>query len=94
MVQGEIRKAVLNGASDMTRPTQPARPGGVEHPNAVAAKEAEEKILELLKAGPLRMGEIAEATAARRTTTGERLRRLRQRGLAGPVGGGAWAATA
>ena len=87
--------ALTNGADP--NPQRPARrgPGGqASHPNALAAKAAEEKILGLLKAGPLKLAEIAAATQGEQSTTSERLRCLRQRGLASPGVGGAWAATA
>ena len=93
----EVRRAMLAFLTNGTdpNPTRPARSsGGSQHPNAKAAKAAEERILELLKTRPMRMAEIAAEMQARPSTTSERLRRLRQRGLAGPVDGGAWAASA
>jgi DNA-binding IclR family transcriptional regulator len=53
----------------------------------------EENILDLLKAGPKRLTEIAAATEAKQSTTSERMRRMCQRSLVAPVGGGAWAAS-
>jgi hypothetical protein len=94
----QIKLAVVNGAGESPlRPTPPARskPSGSQssHPNALAAKEAEEKILGLLRERPMKMGEITAAMAAKQSTTSERLRRLRQRGEV-TLDGGAWAATA
>jgi hypothetical protein len=75
----EIKLAVMNrsGAEAKAPFTQPARSAGEsQHPNAAKAAEAEAKILELLKARPMRMTEIAAEMKARQTTTSERLRRL------------------
>jgi hypothetical protein len=85
--------ALMNGAGDkpQTPFIRPARPSsGI---SSEAAKAAEAQILELLKTKPMKAAEIAAATAAKLVTTHDRLRRLRQRGLAAPVDG-AWAATA
>ena len=92
-----MRKLLLNGEGGksevpFSRPTRPAV-GGSAHPNARAAQAAENRILELLKVKPLRASEIAVALEARQSTTSERLRRLRQRGLAASGASGAWAAT-
>jgi hypothetical protein len=96
----EVRSAMLvcltaNGAD--ANPHQPARrPGGgqaTQHPKALAAQEVEAKILDLLRARPMRLAEIVTAMEARQSTTSERLRRLRQRGLVALVDGGAWAAS-
>ena len=86
--------ALTNGAA--ANPIRPVRTGGGHHPKGREAKaaEAEAEILELLKGGPKRMAEIGAATEAKQSTLSVRLRRLRQRGLAAPVGGGAWAAWA
>jgi predicted Rossmann fold nucleotide-binding protein DprA/Smf involved in DNA uptake len=61
------------------------------HPNAIAAKEAQDRILEILRAGPRRMAELASETETRQSTTSERLRRLREKGLVVQANG-AWQA--
>jgi Mn-dependent DtxR family transcriptional regulator len=60
------------------------------HPT-LAAQEAEETILNLLRDRPMRMAEVMKEMQAKQSTTSERLRRLRQRGLV-VVDGGAWTA--
>ena len=83
----DVRRAMLacltNGAGEHpARPTQPARSaGGSKHPNAAKAEEIESQILEMLRTRPMRMAEIAAETGARQTTTAERLRRMRGKGL-------------
>jgi Bacterial regulatory protein, arsR family len=95
--RGEIAREVLNGGGGKpeVRPTLAERPGvkGSRHPNVLKATAAEEKILELLKGKPLRASEVALALDAKQSTTSERLRRLRRRGLAAPGSSGAWAVT-
>jgi DNA-binding transcriptional ArsR family regulator len=95
----EVRRAMLacltNGADP--NPMHPARLSSgsqSNHPNAAKAAEAEEKIIALLRERPMKAVEITAATESRQSTTSERLRRLRQRGLVTLGGGGAWAATA
>ena len=90
-----MRRLLLNGSGDTpAAPFVQARSKPGTHPNAKVAQAAEERILELLKTRPMKMAEIVAATEAKQSTVSERMRRLRQRGLAAPVGGGAWAATA
>jgi hypothetical protein len=84
----QIKLAVVNGAGEAAPgPFVGARSRPGAHPNALKAAEPEGRILELLKAGPLRAAEIAAAMAAKQSTTSERLRRLRQRGLIDLAGG-------
>ena len=98
-VRGEIKLAVVNGAGDSPiRPTSAARPGlkrsQPSQPNHLqVAKEAESQILEMLKTGPKRMAEISSEMQARQSTTSERLRRMREKGLIKRDGEG-WAASA
>ena len=95
-----------NGAGDHpVRPTKPARAlGGKPQPqppqsqelqpkpnHLEMAKEAEARILGLLKVRPMRMAEIASEMSARQSTTSERLRRLREKGLVTQANG-AWEA--
>jgi hypothetical protein len=94
-VRDDIRRCVLNGAGDADHrpPTQARR--GAGHPAAIRSAEAEDRILTLLKDRPgLRTAEIAEATAAKKTTTVERLRRLREKGTVTGGGNEGWSATA
>ena len=98
-VRSEIARAVLNGGGGKPdpHPTGAQRPGvkgsQSSHPNAAKAAEAEETILNLLRERPMRMVEIMAAMESRQSTTSERLRRLRQRGLVA-ADSGAWTATA
>lgn len=105
-VRRSMLACLTNGAGDHpVRPTRPARALGGKaaqaqgqelqsQPNHIeAAKLAEEKILELLKAGPLRMAEISSQMSARQSTTSERLRRMRDRHLIARDGEG-WAIVA
>jgi hypothetical protein len=89
----QIKLAVVNGAGEAAPvPFVAARSRPGAHPNALKAAEPEGRILELLKQGPMRASAIAAALEARQSTTSERLRRLRQRGLVA-LAGGAWAST-
>jgi hypothetical protein len=96
--RSQMLAALMNGAAP--NPQQPARRAGggqamqPSHPNAKLAQAAEQRIVELLKTrGALKMTEIMAAMESRQSTTSERLRRLRQRGLVA-VDAGAWTATA
>jgi Winged helix-turn-helix DNA-binding len=97
-VRGEIAKAVLNGGAGEhpVRPMPAGRPGGTgsQHPNATRAAEAEEKILNVLRATPGLSGtRIAKETGTRVNTTTERERRLESRGpIARDAGAGGWTA--
>jgi predicted Rossmann fold nucleotide-binding protein DprA/Smf involved in DNA uptake len=67
-------------------PTPAKRPGAKRpqsrHPKALRAAQVEETILELLQSSPgIRTAAIAKATAAQRSTTDERLKRLQAKGL-------------
>jgi DNA-binding IclR family transcriptional regulator len=48
------------------------------------SKAADERVLALLREKPMRPSEIAKATRAKLSTTRERLRRLRKRGVVEP----------
>jgi predicted Rossmann fold nucleotide-binding protein DprA/Smf involved in DNA uptake len=92
-----MKRLLLNGGDD--KPSAPfvkaGRPGRTgsqsQHPNAILAQQAESRILELLKTGPKRMAELASETETRQSTTSERLRRLREKGLVVQANG-AWQA--
>jgi hypothetical protein len=97
----EVRRAMLaclaNGAGEHpARPTQPARSSGGSHPNALKAQEVESQISEMVRTRPLRMAEIASVMGAKQSTTAERLRRMRERGLIERLDGkeGGWTASA
>jgi hypothetical protein len=98
----DVRRAMLacltNGAGANPVPPTPAKRPGAKgpqpsHPNAIAAQEAERKIVELLQATPgLKTSQLAKATSSKTNTTTERLRRLKARNLIMPAEGGGWAA--
>jgi DNA invertase Pin-like site-specific DNA recombinase len=97
-----VRRSMLaclrNGAGgEPVRPTQPARvSGGSEsrHPNAKAGRQAEARILELLKERPMRTAEIATATGSGSTTVIQRLNRMKSRGEVQGGGNAGWQAAA
>jgi predicted Rossmann fold nucleotide-binding protein DprA/Smf involved in DNA uptake len=98
-VRGEIARAVLNGAGETQNvPFVHAQRRGESaslHPNAQAAAKAEARILELLKARPMRTGEIATATEAKINTVTERLKRMKAKGLVErDTASAGWAASA
>ena len=81
-LRDQFRRAILNGAEAAVRPPQPSR--------TQAAAEAEQDIVDLLRDRPgLKSAEIAKATKARTSTTGERLKRLTAKGLIGREDAGA-----
>jgi hypothetical protein len=67
------------------RPTQPGhKPGSRPQTNQArleAGGRAETQIIELLKAQPMGLAEVARMTGARRGTVDDRLRRLKAKGL-------------
>jgi hypothetical protein len=87
LTRDAMRRLLLNGAGGPSvNPTPAGRPGAKRpqssHPKALPAVRAEETILELLRSSPgLRTAAIAKATAAQRSTTDERLKRLQAKGL-------------
>ena len=82
-----MKRLLLNGAGGPSENPTPARRPGAKRPRSsrpktVAAAQVEETILELLRSSPgLRTAAIAKATAAQRSTTDERLKRLQAKGL-------------
>ncbi len=76
-----------DGAGDANEnPTSARRPGAKRpqssHPKALRGPQVEEAILKLLQSSPgMGTAAIARATAAGRSTTVERLRRLQTKGL-------------
>ena len=95
-----MKRLLLNGAGQNENPTPAKRPGAKgprpNHPKALRAAQVGQTILELLRSSPgMGTAAIAQATAAGRSTTVERLRRLQAKGLierAGP--GPGWRAPA
>ena len=99
-VREQIKLAVLNGgagdAAITARPIKPAKKAGgakSSHPHIAAAAQAEARILELIRDQPLKTSQIASATNSKLNTVGERLKRLRDKGLA-VSGDGGWQAVA
>jgi hypothetical protein len=97
-VRGEIKHAVLNGggsAAITPRPTPARKAGGSKssHPHIKAAAQAEARILELIRDQPLKTSEIAKATGAKVNTVTERMKRLRDKGMA-VSGDSGWRASA
>jgi hypothetical protein len=83
----DAMRLLLNGAGSPNENPTPARRPGAKRPQSgrskmVAAAQVEQTILELLRLSPgLRTAAIAKATAARRSTADERLKRLQAKGL-------------
>ncbi len=96
------KRLLLNGAGQNETPTPARRPGAKgpqpSHPKALRAVQVGQTILELLRSSPgLRTAATARATAAGRSTTVERLKRLQAKGLierAGHGPGPGWRAAA
>jgi hypothetical protein len=82
-----MKRLLLNGAGGPSEnPTPAKRPGAKRpqssHPKARRGPQVEEAIVALLQSSPgMGTAAIAKATAAQRSTTGERLKRLRAKGL-------------
>jgi hypothetical protein len=97
-----VRRAMLacltNGAGEHpARPTHPARSAGGSHPNAIAAQQVEERIIELLcSTAGLKTTEIAAQTSAKVNTTTQRLQRMKEKGQIERLDGkeGGWQAAA
>ena len=100
----DVRRAMLacltNGAGEHpTRPPQPARRGSggsqPNHPKAILAAQAEEKIIELLRSTPgLGMTQIAKETGSKTNPVVQRLQRLRDRGVIERLDGSGWTVSA
>jgi hypothetical protein len=82
-----MRRLLLNGAGSPNENPTPARRPGAKRPQSsrskmVAAAQVEQTIIGLLRSSPgLRTAANAKATAAQRSTTDERLKRLQAKGL-------------
>ena len=82
-----MKRLLLNGAGAANENPTPARRPGAKRPRsnppkALRAAQVEETILKLLQSSPgMRTAAIARATAAQRSTTDERLKRLQAKGL-------------
>jgi hypothetical protein len=86
-----MRSALMNGSDG--NPTKAGSAGppnkGVDRDAFLAqSRAADELVLALLREKPMRPSEIAKATRAKLSTTRERLRRLRKRGVVDPAEGG------
>jgi hypothetical protein len=87
LTRDAMKRLLMNGAGSPNKnPTSARRPGAKRpqssHPKRVATAEIEQAIVNLLQSSPgLRTAAIAKATAAQRSTTDERLKRLRAKGL-------------
>jgi uncharacterized membrane protein len=87
LTRDAMRLLLLNGAGGASKNPTPARRPGAKRPQSnrpkpLPAARAEETILALLRSSPgLRTAAIAKATAAQRSTTDERLKRLQAKGL-------------
>jgi hypothetical protein len=101
-VRNEIRRCVLDGVGEApVRPPKPAGrsggskdPAGRQHPARAKAAEIEGRIVAALTDQPgLRTAQIARATEANVSSTSERLRRLREKGLVQGRGDSGWTAT-
>ena len=81
-----MKRLLLNGAEPSQNPRLAGRRGAKRPQSSrrkmVAAAQVEETILELLQSSPgMGTAAIAKATSAQRSTTDERLKRLRAKGL-------------
>lgn len=88
-VRSEMLEALTNGAG-APRPFRPAvrpRPGGKK------PEDIEQTILRLLEKQPLGTAAISRATNAKVGTTGERLKRLKMKGLIAGGGADGWRVT-
>jgi hypothetical protein len=83
-----MRAALMNGSD-----RNPTKAGSAGPPNKgmdreavlTQSKAADERVLALLRENPMRPSEFARATRAKVSTTRERLRRLRKRGVVEPA---------
>jgi len=95
-----MRRLLMNGAGGEAPESpfsQAGRPGDEAPPSAkmIAAAASEARIIEVLKTHPgMGVMALAEATAAKKSTTAERLRRLREKGLVEAAESGGWSAAA
>src|SRR5271166_6460142 len=92
-----MRRLLMNGAGGEAapRPTQAARRGDEPPPAAkmIEAAANEARIIEVLKKQPgMGVTALAEAMSAKKSTTAERLRRLREKGLVEAAESGGWSA--
>jgi hypothetical protein len=81
-----MKRLLLNGAEPTQNPTPAKRPGvkrpQSSHSKALRGQQVEEAIVKLLQSSPgMGTAAIPKATAAQRSTTDERLKRLQAKGL-------------
>ena len=96
-VRDEIKRAVLNGAGETPKaPFTPAAQRGDEPPPSAKMIDAaanEARIIETLRQTPgMGATALAVATSAKKSTTAERLRRLRAKGQVEAAESGGWSA--
>jgi hypothetical protein len=86
-----MRAALMNGwDKNPTKAGSPDPPNkGTDRESVLAqSKAADERVLALLREKPMRPSEIVRVTHGKLSTTRERLRRLRKRGVVEPAGDG------
>jgi DNA invertase Pin-like site-specific DNA recombinase len=71
----------LGGQESQSQESQASKRKSLpHHPNAILGRAAEARILELLKQGPMKTAEIAQATATGKSTVVQRLTRMKAKG--------------
>jgi hypothetical protein len=95
-IRNAMRKLLANGPGETpSRPTRPrGAPWGAKRAAILAHSAAEDtRVVELLKATPLRQSAIAATIGAKPSTMQQRLRRLAEKGLVARNEDGLWSAT-
>jgi hypothetical protein len=94
-VRNQMRRLLANsvGAPVAAHPSSARRKAGKQHPNARKAERAEARIVALLKEKAMGPAEIVKTASSRPSTTNERLRRMKEKGLI-ERGEDGWSATA
>jgi hypothetical protein len=87
-VRNAMRQALMNGGGSEAPPFAASQPMN----RFTQARAKDEQLVQLLRSKPMRPAEITKAMSAKISTTNERLRRLKQKGLIEPCEGG-WTAT-
>jgi hypothetical protein len=87
-VRNAMRQALMNGGGSEAPPFAASQPS-----RFTEARAKDQELVELLRSKPMRPAEITKAMSAKTSTTNERLRRLRQKGLVAPAESGGWTAT-
>jgi hypothetical protein len=84
-----MRRLLLNGAAE----NHPFSPAVRQKPDGKGTAEAEARIIELLQDKPLGTAAISRAMSAKVGTTGERLKRMKMKGLVTGGGADGWRTT-